>query len=116
MALDSVVPARDNDRGCPHFAWLEIQDDAFCYRLRPTREWALDSFGCACIPVPSLIFLGCLLQARRVFFLSPPGYPGNLPCPAKGAAIKSHNDKDQGTLQCGTPGVREERYSEAELY
>jgi hypothetical protein len=75
----------------------------------------LDSFGCACISVPSLFFLGCLLRARRLFFLSPPGYSGDLPCPAKGAAIKSHNDEDQSTLQCGTLGVRQEHYGEAEL-
>jgi len=50
------------------------------------------------------------------FFLSPPGYPGDLPCPAKGAAIKSHNDEDQSTLQRSTLGVRQERYGEAELH
>jgi hypothetical protein len=31
-------------------------------------------------------------QVRR---LSPPGYPGDLPCPTKGTAIQSHNDEDQ---------------------
>jgi hypothetical protein len=50
------------------------------------------------------------------FFLSPPGYPGDLPCPAKGAAIKSHNDEDQSTLQRGTLGVRQEPYGKAELH
>ena len=50
------------------------------------------------------------------FFLSPPGYPGDLPCPAKGAAIKSHNDEDQSTLQRDTLGVRQERYGKAELH
>jgi hypothetical protein len=50
------------------------------------------------------------------FFLSPPGYPGDLPCPAKGAAIKSHNDEEQSTLQRGTLGVRQERYGKAELH
>jgi len=53
---------------------------------------------------------------HRVFFSSPPGYPGDLPCPAKGTAIESHNDEDQSTLQRGTVGVREERYGEAELH
>ena len=48
--------------------------------------------------------------------LSPPGYPGDLPCPAKGAAIQSHNDQDQCTLQRGTPRVRQECYGEAELH
>ncbi len=48
--------------------------------------------------------------------LSPPGYPGDLPCPTKGAAIQSHNDQDQSTLQRGTLGVREERYGEAKLH
>ena len=52
--------------------------------------------------------------ARRAL-LSPPGYAGDLPCPAKGAAIKSHNDEDQSPLQCGTLGVRQKRYGEAEL-
>ena len=50
------------------------------------------------------------------FFLSPPGYPGDLPCAAKGAAIKSHNDEDQSTLQRGTLRVRQERYGKAELH
>jgi hypothetical protein len=50
------------------------------------------------------------------FFLSPPGYPGDLPCPAKSAAIKNHNDEDQSTLQCGTLGVHQKRYAEAELH
>ncbi len=44
------------------------------------------------------------------------GYPGDLPCPTKGAAIQSHNDEDQSTLQRGTLGVRQERYGEAELH
>src|SRR5262249_12813120 len=48
--------------------------------------------------------------------LSPPGYPGDYPCPAKGAAIQSHNDEDQSTLQRGTVGVRQERYGEDELH
>ncbi len=48
--------------------------------------------------------------------LSPPGYPGDLPCPTKGAAIQSHNDEDQSTLQRGTLGLRQERYGEAELH
>jgi hypothetical protein len=51
-----------------------------------------------------------------MFFSSPPGYPGDLPCPAKGAAIKTHNDENQSTLQCGTLGVRQERYGETELH
>ena len=51
-----------------------------------------------------------------MFLSSPPGYPGDLPCPTKGAAIKSHDDEDQSTLQCGTLGVRQERYGEAELH
>jgi hypothetical protein len=50
------------------------------------------------------------------YFLSPPSYPGDLPCAAKCAAIKSHNDEDQSTLQCGTLAVREEGYGEAELH
>ena len=49
-------------------------------------------------------------------FLSPPGYPGDHPCPTQGAAIQSHNDEDQSTLQCGTLGVRQERYGEDELH
>jgi len=49
-------------------------------------------------------------------FLCSPGYPGDLPCPAKRAAIKSHNDKDQSPLQRSTLGVRQERYGEAELH
>jgi ribosomal-protein-alanine N-acetyltransferase len=48
--------------------------------------------------------------------LSPPGYPGNHPCPTKGAAIQSHNDEDQSMLQRRTPGVRQERQGEAELH
>jgi hypothetical protein len=48
--------------------------------------------------------------------LSPPGYPGDFPCPAKGAAIQSHNDEDQSMLQRGILGVRKERYGEAELH
>jgi len=47
---------------------------------------------------------------------SPPAYPGNHPCPTKGTAIQSHNDEDQSMLQRGTLGVRQERYSEAELH
>jgi len=50
-----------------------------------------------------------------MFFLSPSGYSGDLPCAGKGAAIKSHNDEDQSPLQCGTLGVRQKRYGEAEL-
>jgi pimeloyl-ACP methyl ester carboxylesterase len=50
------------------------------------------------------------------FSLSPPGYPGDLPCPAKGAAIKNHNDEDQSTLQRGTLGVRQERYGKSQLH
>ena len=47
--------------------------------------------------------------------LCPPGYPGDHPCPTKGAAIQHHNDEDQSVLQRGTPGVRQERYRKAEL-
>lgn len=47
--------------------------------------------------------------------LGPPGDPGDLPCPTEGAAIEGHDDQDQGTLQRGTPGVRQERHGEAEL-
>ena len=61
-------------------------------------------------------FSGWPLSARPVFFLFPPGYPGDLPCPTKGAAIENHKDEDQSTLQRGTPGVRQERYGEAELH
>jgi hypothetical protein len=50
------------------------------------------------------------------FFLSPPGYPGDHPRPAKGASIKEHDDEDQGTLQGGTVAVRQERDGEAELH
>ena len=50
------------------------------------------------------------------FFLSPPGYPGDLPCPAKGAGVKSYDDENQSTLQCGTMGIWEKRYGEAELH
>ena len=52
---------------------------------------------------------------RRGGSLSPPAYPGDNPCPTKGAAIQSHNDEDQRTLQRGTLVVRQERYGEAEL-
>ena len=45
----------------------------------------------------------------------PPGYPGDLPCPTKGAAIQNHDDEDQGMLQRGTLGVRQQRYGEAKL-
>jgi quercetin dioxygenase-like cupin family protein len=48
--------------------------------------------------------------------LSPPGYPGDLPGPTKGAAIQSHNDEDQSMLQRGTLGVRQKRCGEAELH
>src|SRR5215470_10074758 len=54
--------------------------------------------------------------ADHEWSLSPPGYPGDHPCPTKGAAIQSHNDEDQSTLQRGTLGVRQERYGEAELH
>ena len=55
-------------------------------------------------------------RRRRCGSLSPPGYPGDHPCPTKGAAIQSHNDEDQGTLQRGTLGVRQERCGEDELH
>jgi hypothetical protein len=58
---------------------------------------------------------GPAASGRRGGFLSPPGYPGDLPCPSKGAAIQSHNDEDQSMLQSGTPGVRQDRYGDAEL-
>jgi hypothetical protein len=48
--------------------------------------------------------------------LYPPGYPGDHPCPAKGTAIQSHDDEDQGMLQLGTLGVRHERHGQAELH
>jgi hypothetical protein len=48
--------------------------------------------------------------------LPPSGYPGDHPCPTKGAAIQSHYDEDQCMLQRGTLGVRQERYGEAELH
>ena len=48
--------------------------------------------------------------------LFPPGYSGDHPCPTKGAAVQSHNDEDQSTLQGGIRGVRQERYGEAELH
>jgi hypothetical protein len=48
--------------------------------------------------------------------LCPPADPGDHPCPAKGAAVQSHNDEDQSTLKRGTLGVREERYGEDELH
>jgi len=35
----------------------------------------------------------------------PPGYPGDLPCSAEGAAIQRHDDKDQRMLQGRTLGV-----------
>ena len=54
-------------------------------------------------------------HADLLRLLCPPGYPGNDPCPTKGAAIQSHNDEDQSILQRGTPGVRQKRYGEAEL-
>jgi hypothetical protein len=48
--------------------------------------------------------------------LSTPGYAGDHPGPAEGAAIQSHNDEDQSMLQRGTPGVRQERRGQAELH
>lgn len=48
--------------------------------------------------------------------ISPPGYPGDHPCPPKSTAVQSHNDEDQSMLQSGTLGVRQERYGEAELH
>ncbi len=51
-----------------------------------------------------------------LIFRAPPVYPGDNPCPTKGAAIQSHNDEDQSTLQRGTLGIRQERYGEAELH
>src|SRR5437667_10715790 len=56
------------------------------------------------------------LRVTTISSLSPPAYPGDHPCPTKGAAIQSHNDEDQSTLQRGTLGVRQERYGEAELH
>jgi signal transduction histidine kinase len=53
--------------------------------------------------------------AGRGAFLSPPGYPGDHPGPAKGAAVQSHNDENQSMLQRGTAGVRQECYGEAGL-
>jgi O-methyltransferase domain len=47
--------------------------------------------------------------------LSPPAYTIDHPCPTKGAAIQSHDDEDQTTLQRGTLGARQERYGEDEL-
>ena len=55
-------------------------------------------------------------QAGCVLALSPPGYPGDHPCPTKGAAIQSHYDEDQCMLQRGTLGVHQERYGEADLH
>ena len=48
--------------------------------------------------------------------LPPPGYPGDHPCPTKGAAIQSHNDEDQSMLQRRTVAARQERYGQAELH
>ena len=47
--------------------------------------------------------------------LSPPGYPGDLPCPTERAAVQSNNDEDQSMLQRATLLVRQERHGEAEL-
>jgi hypothetical protein len=44
-----------------------------------------------------------------LIFRASPGYPGDHPCPAKGAAIQSRNDEDQSPLKRGTPGVCQER-------
>ena len=62
--------------------------------------------------VPAVTITECRCRGRS---LSPSGYPGNHPCPTKGAAIQSHNDEDQSTLQRGTLGVGQERHGEAEL-
>jgi tetratricopeptide (TPR) repeat protein/transcriptional regulator with XRE-family HTH domain len=48
--------------------------------------------------------------------LYPPGYPGDHPGPAQGAAIQGRNDEDQSSLQPGVAGVRQERYGQAELH
>ena len=45
----------------------------------------------------------------------PPGYPGDLPCSAEGAAIQRHDDKDQRMLQGRTLGVDQERHGDGEL-
>jgi hypothetical protein len=47
--------------------------------------------------------------------LCPPGNPRDHPCPPKGAAIQSHKDEDQRTVQRATPGVCQERHGQAEL-
>lgn len=39
--------------------------------------------------------------------LSSPGDPGDLPCPAEGAAVQSHDDEDQRMLQPGALVVRQ---------
>jgi hypothetical protein len=43
---------------------------------------------------------------HRCGSLSPPGYPGDFPRPAKSAAIQSHYDEDQSMLQGAAMGVR----------
>ena len=65
-------------------------------------------------PPPHVLLIGG--SRGGAFLLSPPRYPGDLPCPGKGAAIKSHDDEDQSPLQCGTLSVRKKRYGEAELH
>jgi hypothetical protein len=47
---------------------------------------------------------------------SPPAYPGDDPCPTKGAAIQRHDDEDQTSLQRGALVVRQERHGESELH
>ncbi len=45
----------------------------------------------------------------------PSGDTGDLPCPAESAAVQGHDDKDQGMLQRGAAGVRQERCGQCEL-
>lgn len=65
------------------------------------------------LPLRDLFHLAELLPVPGRCPLSSPGYPCDLPCPPEGAAIQSHDDEDQSTLQRGTPGVHQERYGEA---
>ena len=78
-------------------------------RIRPAVEGVITQLRSLAKARPSPM-------RRRGGSLSPPGYPGDLPCPTKGAAIQSRNDEDQSMLQRGTLGVGYECDGEAELH
>jgi hypothetical protein len=86
--------------------------DADTGKIGRGRRWLESRFGLRQAHDAS----GVGLLDLRVLFSSRPGYPGDLPCPAKRAAIESDDDEGQSTLQCGTLDIREERDGEAELH